>query len=489
MQKTLLLQVLQSLDKGELKRWSLIIQADYHLQNRKTRALGQHIYQYAPDWGHAHLQKEQAWALVYQEAPYREMVLNNHLSDLLQLTYRFLALEELAKRPAQETDLLLTQLMNKGLTLQSKRTLKKWQLVAQQEQQLGPDHLYAKSRLAYFEDIHGLMGSQRKYSIALQQKSDYLDQYYVLQQLMYYCEMLNRGNIIQGTYQMPYLADLLERYTRNDQQLQDIPSISIYVNVIRMLLGVSPEEHLATLEQMLRIHASVLSEEEWRTVYDYLFNYCIQQINLGKTNYYPKIFQLYRSMVAQDLLLRENRLSQWTYTNIITTGSRLKEWAWTEFFLTTYRKFLPPEDQFNTYHYNLAALRYEQRDYTSALAGLQQVEFTDAFYQLAAKTIQLKIYYQLEEKEAFDALMLASRQFISRNQQLSPSKKAAYMNFLKLSRSLFTLRHEQPYWSPKKWQQRAAALQEKILLPEFTANNKDWLGGELQLLQNRSYPK
>jgi len=116
------------------------------------------------------------------------------------------------------------------------------------------------------------------------------------------------------------------------------------------------------------------------------------------------------------------------------------------------------------------------------LRGLHNIEFTDAFYQLAAKTIQLKIYYLQQEHEAFSALVFASRQFVLRNRQLSTAKKQACQNFLKLIRRLFDLRHQRPYWPAEKWEQRRTQLLERLDNAKYSANNKDWIRGEVALL-------
>ncbi|MCB0589081.1 MAG: hypothetical protein KDD06_27580, partial [Phaeodactylibacter sp.] len=78
--------------------------------------------------------------------------------------------------------------------------------------------------------------------------------------------------------------------------------------------------------------------------------------------------------------------------------------------------------------------------YHQALQSLQGVEFSDAFYHMAAKIIQLKSYYELEETEPFFSLLEASRKYIRRNRQLSDYQKQSNSGFLKIAGKLKNLR-------------------------------------------------
>lgn len=482
MRKTILAQTLNTLQKGEWKRWSAFIQSPYHVSHEGTQALGIYLAKHLPQGDDTALLKTTIWQQLFPEKPYKELIFNNYVSDLLEATHQFFAVEQLRGRDALRYDLTAHELVARGLYKSAKRTVKKWTDTAANSPTVSADTLLLDSRRAHFDDTLHLLGGQRRYAIALQEKSNRLDQYYVLQQLVNYCEMINRGNIVQGQYQTTYLPDILARYERNDLQLQALPPVAVYYHLCQLLLGNDPDHHYPTLEQLLMHHTDALTAEEKRAVYDYLLNFCVQQINQGQTRYYERIFTIYQQLIAQSLLLREGKLTQWTYTNIITTGSRLLQWEWTETFAEHYADYLPPEDRHNAYHYNVAALRYEQQDYPAALQGLNKVEFTDAFYQLAAKTIQLKTYYQLQESEAFNALLATTRQYVLRNRQLSLQKKKAYQQFLKFLRQLYALRQQKPLLKASQWAKQHQLLHAQLSGIQTPINHKGWLMEEVSKL-------
>ncbi|MEL6832803.1 MAG: hypothetical protein AAFP77_07415 [Bacteroidota bacterium] len=480
MRNTLLAKVLDTLSNTEREDWLRYVYSDCYCTSAILRQLAAHLRQAAFNWEEPATGKEHTWKQLFPGRSYREASLNNYISDLLQLTYDFLGQQQYLKQQDLQYELKIEQLLDRNLLKPAQRLYRKW--VQQSSQARGAEAFRVRQIQAQYADVINLMDSKRQHSTAIQDQSRYLDQYYALQQLILYCGMLSRQSIVQGTYELPYLEEILKRYQNNQQGLQEEPAIGIYVALAQLLQEDSTIEDFRALQDRLQQYPDALPEEERKTAYNFLLNYCIRQINRGQTHFYQSVFDIYQELLAARLLLHDGHLTQWTYTNIITTASRLKAWEWTENFIHTYRDQLPAKDRYNAYHYNICALRYEMGQYDEALRGLHNIEFTDAFYQLAAKTIQLKIYYLQQEHEAFSALVFASRQFVLRNRQLSTAKKQAYQNFLKLIRRLFDLRHQRPYWPAEKWEQRRTQLLERLDNAKYSANNKDWIRGEVALL-------
>ncbi|WP_367389224.1 hypothetical protein [Lewinella sp. LCG006] len=483
MKNNLLSQILHKFSPPQLKAWSAYCQSPYHLTNKHLQNLSVLLLEYFQRESYQLLDKATLWQQLHPDQPYRASTMNNYLSDLLQATYAFLAHNELQNNEDIAYPLQIQALLDLGLVIPAQRILKKWQKKWADFPEEGATSLNIRYQIAGFEDTISLLASKRKHNSALQRKSQLLDQYYTLEQLVNYCNMLSRQHIVQGQYELSYLKEVFQKAAAVDQQMQYQSAINIYLALARLLQSEDDDHSFSDMEKQLEIYPEALPPEEKRTVYNFLLNYCVQRINMGETHYYQKVLTIYRKLLDEQLLLRDQRISQWTYTNIVTSGSRLKAWEWTEHFLESYRTFLPPQDQYNAYHYNLAALRYEQAQYDKALQGLHQVEFTDAFYHLGAKSIQLKIYYHKEETASFQALIFATRQFVTRNRQLSSLKKNAYLNFLKLIKQLYDLRYESKYWKSEKQQHRMQKLQDRLSNKAYSANYKDWLAEEREKLE------
>ncbi len=154
----------------------------------------------------------------------------------------------------------------------------------------------------------------------------------------------------------------------------------------------------------------------------------------------------------------------------MTTGIRLKEFEWTENFIYEYQNTLVANERNNALAYNLATLFHAKGDFRDTLFQLQGVEFTDTNYHLGAKILQLKSYYELNEEEAFFALVEAFKKYILRSKDLSDYRKKANANFLKLAKKIFQIKGR----NGKTVEQKRKKVKEDLKNLEPIAN-KSWL--------------
>ncbi|MCB0575836.1 MAG: hypothetical protein KDC61_14860, partial [Saprospiraceae bacterium] len=72
----------------------------------------------------------------------------------------------------------------------------------------------------------------------------------------------------------------------------------------------------------------------------------------------------------------------------------------------------------NLYRYNLAYLRFQQRDYASAMPLLQQVDLEDPLNNLDARRMLLRSYYELGEWSALESLLQSFSAYLRRQKNL-----------------------------------------------------------------------
>jgi hypothetical protein len=472
--KTSLLKTWQNLTAEELKKLGQLLASDYWQQNQRVRALGQWLLGFAPDFADARCTRQAAWQVVEAGAPYREQQLNNLLSDLLQFTHDFLALEALRQDPHAREAYIQEALLQRRLHPQADRTARRWRRRLEQAAIREEAHYYATYRWEQYRELRRVKGAERSFDPHLQAQSGALDHFYTLSQLSIYCEMLNRGQIVQSGYQLPFLKEILDRLDQQDNPLRELPLARIYRALIGMFTEQDAEGCYDQAKAILREEKERISPARRKSLYAYLINFAVRQINRGQPVYYQEAFELYQQLTTEGLLLEEGRLSQWTFTNIVTLSVRMGEYEWARHFMDTYRGALPPADRQTVYPYNLASLQFQLEDYTQALQHLHVLQFTkDDFYQMATKILQLKCFYQLREYEALRALASTTRQYLVRNRQLSDYQRQANLQFVRVIRAMASLREQAPRLSREQARQKARLLEEK--LEEKTVSNKSWL--------------
>jgi hypothetical protein len=471
MTDTLLLELLRKLETRERSRFRELVDSPFFNKNTKLRKLCHHLLTYAPDFQHPDLDKQIVHRKVFGKQPYRDLAFNNLVSDLLQLCYQFLSVSRFQSQPEQELEELCLELLDRDLPKQVGRQMRRWKLWRAKRDDRSYDYFH-KDYLRHEKlDQLSLIGGQRKFGEDLQEQSDALDRYFFINKLRIACDMTSRNAVVNAGYKCHFLEEI-RRYQAMRPDLAGLPLIQVYSQALQMLEEPREAEHYYRLKELLAEHRPIIPKLELRILYNYALNVCVRQINIGRSDFYREIWELYKLLLSEGILLKNGQLSQWSYSNIITSAMRLGAYDWTEEFIRSYRDFLPEEVRENAYVYNLASLYFEKGDYTRALHLLLDVEFTDAFYHLSAKIIQLKVYFQLQETEPFFSLIEATRHYITRNRQLSEYQKRSNSNFLKLASRLFQQRLKKD-WRPLKGEERdhfQAAVEQTQPLA-----NKGWL--------------
>ncbi len=475
MQKTKLIDLLKRLDKREISKFHTFLASPYCNKHQILQQLGHYLLSYAPEFEHEALAKPKVYAALFGTAPYQELKLNNLISDLLQLLNQFLCLQALDQQPVLKQQLLIETLMTRDASQQVEHQLRRFQRIREQHPLRNYEHFHFTQRYHEQLDQLALGQTRRKFSEHLQAQSDQLDLYYFANKLRIACDMTSRNVVIQADYECHFLDDILRHYEQHQSQLQNIPALNIYYLALQMLRQPAAEPHYQALKEALRQHAGLFPAEELRTLYQYALNYGIKMVNSGKSHYYRELLELYQVLLDRDIIFHHGGyLTQWTFKNIVTAGIRLEEFSWTEAFIETYQKHLPPEERTNAQAYSLAALYYARGTFRPALLQLQDVEFTDSSYHLGAKIIQLKCYYELMEIEPFYALVEAFKKYLLRNRSISSYRKKANANMLKLAKSVFQLKYNRELMTTSAFNQKYRRIRQRLSTLTPLAN-KDWL--------------
>lgn len=345
-----------------------------------------------------------------------------------------------------------------------------------------PEDFLHSYRLEGEADHFHLAQDSRTKDKSIERKTLALDLFFLAEKLYNACEMLNRQNIINVTYQIDMLEEVQGYIESHFEELVRHPYIAIYYHVLQTLLYPEKEEHYQQLVGLLEQHNTNFQKEDLRRMYDYAENYCIKKINQGKNTYLSEIFQLYQQLLDSEAILENGQLAEGDFKNIVTVGTRLQEFEWTEQFIHNYRPCLPENARENAFTYNLASLYYAQGRYDDALPLLQTVAFKEVVYNLGARSMLLKIYYDQEEDDPLFSLIDSFNSYLRRDQTLSGYQSRAHKNLLKLVKRLANLRIRQVASRKETMRKELTALKKRIQTTEEIVNLK-WLEekvGELE---------
>jgi hypothetical protein len=265
-----------------------------------------------------------------------------------------------------------------------------------------------------------------------------LDTFYIIEKLNYLAALLHYKKFLAAEGDVVLANEILNFLKKNP--LVEVPAIAINYRIVLSLMEPDKDEHFHELKALLALHGNLFGKNTARNFYAFAINFCIRRINFGKLNYVQELFELYKEMLARELMTDEHGLlSQFDYKNIVTVALRAGDAGWTEKFIREYKNRIPASDKQNAYTFNLARLYFYRKKFDKVLPLLQDVAYTDIFYQLDSKTTLMKTYYELGEYMPLMALKESFRILLRRKKIISEQNRINYMSFIRFTMKLYRL--------------------------------------------------
>jgi hypothetical protein len=262
-----------------------------------------------------------------------------------------------------------------------------------------------------------------------------LDRFYFLRKLQLYCELINLKNVLNADYRM-LLIDEINALIRKHSFFGS-KAIEIYYHIFLTLTEPDTEKHFEKLRTLLEESKQQFPVEDLNDMYQYVKNYCIKMINLGHDRYRQQLFGIYKAILYDARLMNHEYLSQWEYKNIVTLGLRLKENRWVNDFIRRFINYLAPHERKNALTYNSAMLGYHEGNYRQTVKLLREVEFSDLYYALDARSLLMKVYFETDDVETLLYHIAAFKIFLRRNKFISAYQREIYRNFIRYTLKLF----------------------------------------------------
>ncbi|MFK7972532.1 MAG: hypothetical protein AB8F95_19330 [Bacteroidia bacterium] len=420
-----LIQILQHFNQKESRRFLDLVRSPFFNTQTELIPLAQLLLDIEGDDFDEKALLDNIKSAVFTQNDYSPQRLADRCTYLTRLAETFIFQLELAKDTAQTDLITLRAYQRRGLqALFKKRKRKLARSLSTEDYE----------RKTAFARIRIQANEEEAISVAWQQH-----EYTVFTSTFRWaCSKLNRQSLLalQGDIR---LAETLDQYL-NEQASEDIPSrLSLWRNMFHLLKNESPKQYEATFRQARSLHEH-LAKDELQDAYSYLLNMGIGRYNRGDIDFRPLLFDLYKWLLERKILLEAGNLNANNYKNILTLAVQLQQYDWAERYLLEYRPFLPQNAQQPAYAYNLAVLRKAQGNSHEALKLLQEVTVDEPFYQLGARTLLAKIYYENEEHEALFSSLGAFEAYLRRAKHIGKMQVRRHQNFVKLLRRLNKLR-------------------------------------------------
>lgn len=393
---------------------------------------------------------------------YNDQQMRLLVSRLYQKLLSFLAYEEAVAKPAQMKLYEAQALRKKQLDKHFQRSLTQARSKAKEEGYRNAE-FWQFSFQVQLESSRSISKTQYSGQDTLQQLSNTLDLSYLTAKLRHICLLLTHEKVYQSEFEIGMLEEILQYI--NAKQLLHEPAIACYYYYYYTMIEPDNGDHFQHFKTSLFEHAQQFPPEEIRDLFLLAINYCVKKGNTGDEAFIHEMLDLYKAGLATDIFLDQGELSHFTFHNIATAGLKTKEYQWVGTFIEEYKNKLAKQHRESSYSFNQARLAYAQGQYETALPLLQKANYRDLLLNLAAKTLLLKIYYELDEFDLLNAHLDAMKNFIRRKAVIGYHRT----NYLSIIRFTKKLANSNLYD-----RERRKSLREQITAAEVLTE-KEWL--------------
>lgn len=252
-----------------------------------------------------------------------------------------------------------------------------------------------------------------------------LDAYFIINKLKSACHLLMSQRMSNQDTVVSFLPEILDQIEQTKEE--KIPLIQLYYKAYKTL-SLNKQTNFSELKLDLKNYEQKVAQTELRDLYTYAINFCIKRLNEGESDYATEVFELYQNSLDSKALYVADKLSPFTYKNIVSAGILTRQFQWAKEFVVSYKMDLPTVDRESFYSFNLARVYFEQGDYSETLDVLRNARIKDVLTRMSSRVLEIKAFIEMDEFDLVDSLVTNLNQMIRRNKTLTYHREN-YRNF------------------------------------------------------------
>lgn len=468
MYQSKLFTLLRGIDTSELRWLHKFLKSPFYNTNQQYLQLFEYIKKYHPDLDSPKLTKEAAHKKLFPKEKFNVQRMRKMMHELTVLVEDFMVAQHFHNDQKARKKVLTEELGRRNIYALFEKGIEEQQ--AALEAQPYRNEAYSLEQFELRENLFGHPSTvrQKNSEIHLLALSKDLDRFYFLKKLAIGVNLESARNIYSMESELPFFEEILEEIEK--RELEDVPVVRLYILVYQLFRNKEDEQLFKELHDLFLEKKNELDLENREMILKYLTNYSTFQLNKGRSEYVRLSFDLYKIGLQEKFLVKNNRMSVYSFGNIVTAGCFLKEFDWVEKFINENKDFLNENEKRETLSLNKSNLFFNRGDYSQTIEILISCPFSKTHDKIRAKTLLIKSYVELymNDESYYDMLVTQLESFdryVRREKMISINNKNSLLNFIRGIQKLVNL---------KLSKEDLAEFQQKIKSSK-SVSNKPWL--------------
>jgi len=442
--KSKVINVLKKLNKTEIRELGDFVNSPYHNRNKNVRKLFILLKAFYPLFENKKLTKEFIYSKLFAGKNYSDKTIRNLNSDLLELIEKYLAYSFISKNPSLEKNFRTAALSDKGLSGLVESSIKEADKLFKNFKFDGGNIFYLMHLNEMEKDF---LAIRKNKLINLNMKEgEYLVYAFLSKYLIFKMKFYNYKYKL-GTEKLSEFVEQFEKSINIESFVKHLENISspyaeiilIYYYCAKFMSEPGDSRYYNKTKALFAKNKNFLDRTEIINIYLTFNGYCIAKMRSGESRYEKDLFELYKSMIEEKLILGEGEqyLHITIFNNIVTIGLRLNELEWTKNFVEEYTFYLIPEYKDTMYNYSYSQYYFRKKEFEKSLECMNNVNFENYTIKSGVRNLLLKIYFELKYTESFFSLSDSMKHYLSNDKMLPEDKREQDFNFILHTNKLY----------------------------------------------------
>lgn len=423
--KSKIIDILNSLNKDELKQLGELINSPYFNKNKNVMALFAELKKFYPSFESRNLTKEYVYSKIFPDNAYADKTFRNLMSDLLALAEKFLTLEELDTRKLYEKYLLTQSLLRKRLIKPAEQSLREADKLFDEELFDGGNIFYTKHLLEMEKDF---LEIHKNNVINLNMKEgEYMIYSFLSKYMLFRMKLANYKHKMDTQQASEFIKEFSGRVDMKPwvEYMEQIGGwendiILIYYYSTVFMENTTDDASFDKALGLFYKNKAKLNVTETLNLYLTFSGFCAVKMAKGEKQYTEVLFDLYVKMAEENLLMGEDEeyMHITIFNNVFNTALMLGKLEWSKSFIDEYSQKLLPEYRDIMFHYAYAWYYFIAKDYEASLEHLGRVTMENTWIKARTKMLQIRLYYELGHAEAFFSFYDAFKHYLKNDKEI-----------------------------------------------------------------------
>lgn len=360
----------------------------------------------------------------------------NQIYRFRESLVNFLVIEQILAPPKKEEinvlkeKVILKILQERGLNKQLNNSIQKVKkkLHANPRDRWYHLHLLELYDLEYFHSETEKI-NKKKAHIHIADAARQSNLFFDALKLRYGAELLSRNQILDEKNPIDDIEELIQKLSLQKENVQEYHAL--FSSVFEMIKTGKEEAYHSLLIQFEKNYRQINIHEQ-QTIFSYLVNFCIQQIQKNNLKYVKEIASLYDFGLSKSILLDGKILPSTRFCNMIDLLAKNGEFQRAQQFIKDYSKNLKTQVRKESIAIAHSIIYFEKEEYAQVMLTLSRIKsFSLADNDLRARWLQLCSFYEGGDIVPLESYVKATKEFLRRNKHLGVKHKKGTLNLIK----------------------------------------------------------